>query len=159
MNKAAKENHRVYNAPNAIRRTVMIIGMLVMISALLAGCGGQKPHTATLALSANPTTGYSWRAEQDPEIFDITSEYVEDAHDEEMVGVGGTETFTLLPKQEGTTEIKFYYEQPWEKGSVDTILTYQVAVDKYLQITVESQSGEVPGDESTVPELPEMVIE
>ena len=139
--------------------------LFVMIAVLMAAafaftsCGKSQPQTATLALSSNPTTGYSWRVEQEPEIFDITSEYVQEQADEELVGVGGTETFTLTPKEEGTTEISFYYEQSWDKDSLATRLTYQVSVDSNMQITVESQSGELPGDESEMPEMPEMVVQ
>lgn len=139
--------------------------LFVMITVLMAaafaftGCGNSQPQTATLALSSNPTTGYSWRVEQEPEIFDITSEYVQEQADEEMVGVGGTETFTLTPKEEGSTEINFYYEQSWDKDSLATHLTYRVSVDSNMQITVEAQSGELPGEQSEVPEIPEMVIQ
>lgn len=142
------------------RKLITCIVVLVFsLTFFLTGCGKDQPQTATLALSSNPTTGYSWRVEQEPEIFDITSEFTEDAADEEMVGVGGTETFTLTPKAEGTTEINFYYEQAWDKDSMATHLMYKVSVDSNMQITVESQNAEMPGDESEVPEMPEMVVQ
>ena len=134
--------------------------LLLMIT--LAGCGGKKPQKATLTLESNPTTGYQWIVEQDPEIFDISSEYKEDTVEgttEQMVGVGGKETFTLTPKKEGSTEINFLYKQPWEEESLYTRLTYEIKVDKNMQIQVESSSGQMGEDISEVPEMPEFRIE
>ena len=134
--------------------------LLLMIT--LAGCGAKKPQKATLTLESNPTTGYQWIVEQDPEIFDISSEYIEDAAEgatEPMVGVGGTETFTLTPKKEGRTKINFLYKQPWEEESLYTRLTYEIKVDKNMQIQVESSSGQMGEDMSEVPNMPEMKIE
>ena len=134
--------------------------LLLMIT--LAGCGAKKPQKATLTLESNPTTGYQWIVEQDPEIFDISSEYKEDTIEgatEPMEGVGGMETFTLTPKKEGRTEINFLYKQPWEEESLDTRLTYEIKVDKNMQIQVESSSDQMGGDMSEVPKMPEMKIE
>ena len=94
-------------------KTFLAAGVLLLMITL-AGCGAKKPQKATLTLESNPTTGYQWIVEQDPEIFDISSEYIEDAAEgatEPMVGVGGTETFTLTPKKEGRTKINFLYKQ------------------------------------------------
>ena len=143
------------------QRTIMMMALtalLLICAAALSGCGESKPQTATLTLPSNPTTGYSWRVEQEPELFEITSEYAEDAETEGLVGAGGSETFTLTPKEAGDTEISFYYEQAWDKDSLAERLTYKISVDDNMQISVEAQSGEVPGDESTVPEMPELEI-
>lgn len=140
------------------RIALIVLGTMLLMMGL-AACGDKEPQTATLKLSANPTTGYEWSFTQTPTIFDISSEYVQDATDEEMVGVGGIETFTLTPTKAGSTELNFYYKQPWDEDSLDTHLTYQVSVDKNMQITVDSMNGEMPGDASAVPEVPELVIE
>ena len=134
--------------------------LLLMIS--LSACGAKKPQKATLALASNPTTGYQWVVEQDPEIFDISSDYVENTSEgttEQMVGVGGTETFTLTPKKEGSTKIDFLYKQPWDDESLDTRLTYQIKVDKNMQIKVESSSAQLGGVMSEIPEMPPLNIE
>ena len=139
---------------------IELIVLGTMLLALgLAGCGDKEPQTATLKLSANPTTGYEWSFTQTPDLFDVSSEYVPDETDEEMVGVGGIETFTLTPTKAGSTEINFYYKQPWDEDSLDTRLTYQVTVDKHMQITVDAMSSELPGDASEIPEIPQLVIE
>ena len=142
-------------------KTFLAAGVLLLMITL-AGCGAKKPQKATLTLESNPTTGYQWIVEQAPEIFDISSEYIEDAAEgatEPMVGVGGTETFTLTPKKEGRTKINFLYKQPWEEERLYTRLTYEIKVDKNMQIQVESSSGQMGEDMSEVPEMPEFRIE
>ena len=142
-------------------KTFLAAGVLLLMF-ILTGCGAKKPQKATLTLESNPTTGYQWIVEQDPEIFDISSEYKEDTVEgatEQMVGVGGKETFTLTPKKEGRTKINFLYKQPWEEESLYTRLTYQIKVDKNMQIQVESSSGQMGEDISEVPEMPEFRIE
>ena len=142
-------------------KTFLAAGLLLLLF-ILTGCGAKKPQKAILTLESNPTTGYQWIVEQDPEIFDISSEYKEDTVEgttEQMVGVGGKETFTLTPKKEGSTEINFLYKQPWDEESLYTRLTYQIKVDKNMQIQVESSSGQMGEDISEVPEMPEFRIE
>ena len=142
-------------------KTFLVAGVLLLMF-ILTGCGAKKPQKAILTLESNPTTGYQWIVEQDPEIFDISSEYKEDTVEgttEQMVGVGGKETFTLTPKKEGSTEINFLYKQPWDEESLYTRLTYQIKVDKNMQIQVESSSGQMGEDISEVPEMPEFRIE
>ena len=140
------------------RIAVIVLGTMLLAMGL-AGCGDKEPQTATLKLSANPTTGYEWSFTQTPNLFDVSSEYVQDETDEEMVGVGGIETFTLTPTKAGSTEINFYYKQPWDENSLDTRLTYQISVDKNMQITVEAMTSELPGEASEMPEMPQLVIE
>ena len=143
-----------------IKRILVAAGVLAALVSL-AACGGKKAQTATLTLPSNPTTGYTWIVEQDPEIFDISSEYKEDSTEgntEPMVGVGGKETFTLTPKKEGKTEINFLYKQAWDDSSLDTSLTYQIKVDKNMQIQVESVKGQMGGSMSEFPEVPNMEI-
>ena len=139
-------------------KTFLAAGVLLLLF-ILTGCGAKKPQKAILTLESNPTTGYQWIVEQDPEIFDISSEYVQDKADEELDGVGGTEVFTLTPKKEGKAKVSFYYERSWEKDKADTSLTYQIKVDKNMQIQVESSSGQMGEDISEVPEMPEFRIE
>ena len=141
------------------KRIALILLGTMLLAMGLAGCGDKEPQTATLKLSANPTTGYEWSFTQTPNIFDVSSEYVPDATDEEMVGVGGIETFTLTPTKAGSTELNFYYKQPWDENSLDTRLTYQISVDKNMQITVEAMTSELPGEASEMPEMPQLVIE
>lgn len=134
---------------------VLIVGILAL---LVVGCGQKEPQTATLRLGANPTTGYEWTAEQDQEIFDITSEYVEDDADASVVGAGGTQVFVLTPKEAGTAEVTFSYARSWEEEA-NSQLRYTLTVDKNMQIKMESAAGDIDGSISTIPEMPEFTIE
>lgn len=136
-----------------------IFGLMIMFSIILAGCGAKKAQTATLELPSNPTTGYEWQAVQDKELFDISSEYVEDEKDQEMVGVGGRQIFTLTPKEAGKTTVTFSYIRPWEEGvEPESKVSYQMEVSKDLQIKVLSSTGALPGNMNTVPDMPDMEI-
>lgn len=91
----------------------------------------------TLMLQANPTTGYSWVADDaGSEMFKIEDDqYAENAHDEEMTGVGGTETFTISVLQSGTGGLIFEYKQDWDGGESD---------GKYnLNVTATEENGNV----------------
>ena len=141
--------------------------VLLMISCMLlmAGCAKKEPQTATMTLPSNPTTGYEWMVTQDPELFEISSQYSEDVdkvEDEEemaLVGAGGTEVFKLTPKTAGTGTVEFTYERSFEDAEPETRLTYSITVTKDMQIKVESMTGEMGGDISEVPQMPELIIE
>ena len=145
-----------------MRKKRIFTGVFLIVLAVgLFGCGSgsKKPQTAKRSLSSNPTTGFSWEAEQTEPIFDITSEFVSDETDEILDGVGGTETFVLTPAEKGETKVTFTYARPWEGGETGSVLTYEFKVDKNLQIEVVSMTGEIPGNADSVPEIPEVVIE
>lgn len=139
------------------QKTTLFVSMLCA-ALLLAGCGKKEPQTATLVLPSNPTTGYTWEVTQTDPIFEVKSEFAEDAHDEEMAGVGGTETFVLTPQEKGETEVTFAYGQHWEGGNTDTVVTYGLEVDRNLQIRMVSMTGSLPRDAGSLPSLPELVI-
>ena len=137
----------------------LLAGACVLLAAMLCGCGNKEPQTAKLVLSSNPTTGFSWEAEQTDSVFTITSEFVSDETEELLDGAGGTETFVLTPEEKGETEVTFTYARPWEGGETGQVLTYAFKVDKNLQIEVVSMKGEIPGSADSLPEIPEIIIE
>lgn len=143
-----------------IGAALMLIGCIALVA---AGCAKKEPQKATLSLPSNPSTGYEWFVEQDPELFDIDSELADDTdgndEGEALAGAGGTEVFTLTPKAEGTTTVTFSYERSWEDAEPESTLTYTIKVSKDMQISVEAFAGDVAGDISELPELPELVIE
>ncbi|MCR5034508.1 MAG: protease inhibitor I42 family protein, partial [Clostridia bacterium] len=53
------------------RIALIVLGTMLLMMGL-AACGDKEPQTATLKLSANPTTGYEWSFTQTPTIFDIS---------------------------------------------------------------------------------------
>ena len=61
------------------------------------------------------------------------SSYVEDEHEEGLVGVGGKETITLTPLKAGKTEVTLTYARPWEGGEQADQIIYVFNIDKNLQ--------------------------
>ncbi len=145
-----------------IGAALMMIGCMAL---LMAGCAKKDPQTATLTLPSNPTTGYEWMVTQEPELFEISSQFAEDVtenEDEEemaLVGAGGTETFKLTPKAAGTATVEFTYERSFEDAEPESSLKYTIKVTKDMQLSVEAFAGDMPGDIAEMPELPQLVIE
>ena len=72
-----------------------------------------------LSLRSNPTTGYGWVVMDHDSSISVDSKYATDAHEPEMVGVGGTETFSIVCSQSGDYTLELEYKRSWE--SVDPI--------------------------------------
>ena len=124
---------------------------------ILTACGKDtpKPQTVSITLDSNPTTGFSWQVAQSEELFSVETNYVEDEHEEGLVGVGGKETITLTPLKAGKTEVTLTYARPWEGGEQADQIIYVFNIDKNLQVeTVDSYSM---GVNETLP-TPEPVI-
>ena len=85
-----------------------------------------------VTLASNPTTGYSWEVS---EVDQAVLKQVGEAEfreapkeDEQMVGVGGTETFRFSSAA-GDTTLALVYHRPWEKDVEPLeIFTVQVVV-------------------------------
>ena len=81
-------------------------------------------------LDSNPTTGYSWEVVEVDE--DVLSQIGEaefqeaPKEDEQMVGVGGTETFRFSSST-GETTLSLVYHRTWEKD-VEPLETFTVQV-------------------------------
>ena len=89
-------------------------------------------------VQGNPTTGYEWKTAQSDDIIDVKSDYKEDEHEEEMVGVGGMYTFTVKAKEgkSGTCTLTLSYLKDWEGGETDKVITYKLNVNNDGTITV-----------------------
>ncbi|MFC2063274.1 protease inhibitor I42 family protein [Chloroflexota bacterium] len=81
----------------------------------------------TVKLCSNPSTGFQWD-------YDITIAGVlkEEDHDfeepkEAIPGAPSVESWTFEAVEEGTTEVRFAYNQPWEGGEKET-WTYTMTV-------------------------------
>ena len=141
------------------KRITGVIILAAMIGVLM-GCGSSKPQIMKLSLDSNPTTGYSWTIKQEPEIFEVGEEYIENKHEEGMVGVGGQQVFSLAPKEAGTSDVTFTYARPWEDPDADsTVVSYTVKVSQNMQIQVESSRYAGGNDMDELPQIPEPVIE
>lgn len=140
-------------------RKVKLIAVILCSFIVLAACGKSEPQTMTLSLESNPTTGYSWTATKNPELFTITDEYVENEHEEGLTGVGGQQVFLLLPNEQGTCEITFTYARSWEQTEADTTVSYTVEIDKNKHIKVLSSKLAGGDDINSIPQIPKPVIE
>ncbi len=89
-----------------------------------------------LTVESNPTTGYSWAAAQDPELFDVRTYYVAEPQDQPVSGSGGWQSFILTPKQAGTARVSFTYSRPWEPCGGDAQFRCTFAVSEDFRITV-----------------------
>ncbi len=89
-----------------------------------------------LSVESNPTTGYSWTAQQDCELFDIETCYTAAPQSGPVSGSGGWQRFVLTPKQPGTASVSFRYSRPWEPGEADPSFTCVLEVAEDLTISV-----------------------
>ena len=89
-----------------------------------------------LSVESNPTTGYSWQAAQDRELFDVLSIYTARPQAGPVSGAGGRQSFILTPKEPGEASVRFTYSRPWEPNDTDPQFTCVFAVSEDLTITV-----------------------
>jgi inhibitor of cysteine peptidase len=70
----------------------------------------------TIALEANPTTGYDWQPVFDSGVLSqVKKDYQQDDHSgKPLVGSGGTDFFTYKALKTGETKITFTYYRSWE---------------------------------------------
>lgn len=66
-----------------------------------------------IKLPSNRTTGHRWQANYDTSFLQLSTTSYELAS--EKTGGGGTESFTFLPYEKGTTLIRMLYRRPWDK--------------------------------------------
>lgn len=88
-------------------------------------------ETVEARVAGNLTTGYAWMAalsDEDAVLLEQQGEpvYVQDFADTDMVGTGGTYTFTFRAAAEGEATLKLVYSRPWE--SVGPLDTYEVTI-------------------------------
>ena len=114
----------------------LILALLAVL--ILTACGREtpEPQTVRFSLESNPTTGYSWQVSQSEELFNIESVYEQKKSSENLLGAGGTETFTLTPLKPGKTELTLTYVRPWEDGEKADQLVYSFEIDQKLQVTM-----------------------
>ena len=97
-------------------------------------------QTLLLRVESNPTTGFSWAAAQDRELFDVESIYTAGPQAEPLSGAGGWQSFILTPKQAGTARVSFRYSRPWEPSDADPQFGFSFEISEELRITV-TQDG------------------
>jgi len=112
--------------PASVRDVASVDGIRGGVTTLRAG------QTLSIALPANPTTGYSWSlAGFDEGVlrrampFDA---HVTDSHAPGMVGVGGVTRWTFEAAAPGETTLTLSYGRPWAKDASDETAIYRVVV-------------------------------
>lgn len=99
-----------------------------------------------ISLDSNPSTGYSWEADYDPEYLELISEeYVPDNTGGIVLGGGGSEIFTFQALKVGQTTITFNYQMGSQP--VDT-LQYDI------RITDTNNGSDNPRRQSTDSTIP-----
>lgn len=130
--------------------------LLLFVTLLLVACAATKSNTPeqtviltkqdkdkmlnvavgesfVITLDENPTTGYVWAVEGQPELLVLQgSDYVSDAPPHKpdhpmIVGAGGKRTFTFMAQKSGTTTLKLKHWRPWE-GDASIVDTFSVPV-------------------------------
>ena len=75
-------------------------------------------ETFAIALTGNPTTGYTWQATVDPGYLALVGEEFEPV--DVGVGSGGKEVFRFRTLTPGQSEIQCEYRRPWDKKARET---------------------------------------
>ncbi len=132
---------------NKIAKKVVLILMALFISAICISSCSTADKTLTeenngdilklktddvieIKLESNPTTGYSWFVGDglDETIVSVSDpEFIEFKEDEELVGAGGYEIFSLKAISEGRIELILNYKRPWEEGE-EPIDTFELTI-------------------------------
>lgn len=81
----------------------------------------------TITLESNPTTGYQWEVNFEPEYLQLVDKKYIPPEEQQLVGAGGQETFTFLPLQSGETQITFLYKRRWEEKEIKRFV-YEVII-------------------------------
>lgn len=66
-----------------------------------------------VTVAGNPTTGYEWNTTTQSTVKILSSDYLVDAHEEGMVGVGGTYIWNVTAEKAGTYVFAADYKRPW----------------------------------------------
>lgn len=68
----------------------------------------------SVSLESYGAAGYVWEAHYDRAVVSMTQK-VHEPSTSGTIGNSGTEVFTFVPEQRGTTEIRFLLRRPWER--------------------------------------------
>lgn len=112
-----------------------------------------EAHTVTISIESNPTTGFSWEAVQDQELFEIEDTYATDPQDEPVEGAGGVQKFALVPVKAGRVEVTFTYLRPWEPSDLDPQFACVFEIDEDMQITVVEDGSKAAQENGYYPEI------
>jgi inhibitor of cysteine peptidase len=76
-----------------------------------------------VSMDSNPTTGYNWSTEVEPDFLKIKSDTYKS--ESNLIGAGGVQTIEFEALKAGQTKIAMKYMRPWEK---EAIKNHEIAV-------------------------------
>jgi inhibitor of cysteine peptidase len=140
------------HASARLRAACLVLAGLVVIAALVSGCGdGDEPGTEpvvftesddgrtvpaavgdaiTIRLSENPSTGYSWTLRQSSGLKLLVDDFEQPTASPEVVGAPGTRVFKLEVTGTGSQVVQAVYHRSWETqddaGAQEFLLTVEV---------------------------------
>ncbi len=98
--------------------------------------GEPIPNVVDLYFPSNPTTGYTWSAQEETEgIVEVSGEYFPDSSLLGFTGAGGTQWYHFAGISEGITSVTFVCERPWEAEALYSF-TYRLSVDEDLNVLI-----------------------
>ena len=115
-----------------VRRRGTVAVVVLMVITTLAACSGSDSSSAVpvyhegdsisvqnggrfvIALTANPSTGYSWQAEKNDQVRYLGSKQVSAAN--QAIGASGTQELRFEATATGTTTLELAYSRPFEQG-------------------------------------------
>ena len=118
------------------------IWILFILFLALVGCS--KTPKAIIEVESNPSTGYSWQLKQSKSLFEVEEKF--DQPKSSQVGKSGIMRYRLIPKEEGTTEIKLSYQREWEEENLIEYI-YRFTVSSDLTVEYEFISSNMTNSE------------
>lgn len=106
-------------APTAVDVTEQDDGAAITVS---------RGGVLTIALSGNPTTGYTWSAYDPPAIVEQRGEVAFEP-DSDALGSGGVMTLEFEAVEVGTGSLELWYSRPWESTQPERTFTLEVTVE------------------------------
>lgn len=120
------------------RKILLVITMTMLLIFALSGCGSPPKgvsfdgKTITATLETNATTGYLWQWEiADNSIVKHQADSYESYDkDDDVLGVGGVQTFLFEGVSKGKTYITLTNKQNWKNGETAETIVMKVKVNK-----------------------------
>ena len=98
-----------------------------------------KAQEVKLAFESNPTTGYTWVAVADNDVFDIQDRFTASSENG-LLGAGGIQNYRLVPKHSGSAKVTFMYQRPFDQ-TIQASRTYLFEVDPEMQVRFVGIAG------------------
>jgi inhibitor of cysteine peptidase len=135
-------SHKTILIAGLVLIVLVTAGTLAAMAMSTDGAGESQVYTAaddgtsieagvgqsfSIVLAGNPTTGYGWQVEGIDGTVLTASEpvYVSDS---DLIGSGGTYTFTFTAAAAGDTEVRLVYLRSWEQAEPLETFTMIVTV-------------------------------